>query len=328
MTRIAVLDDWQSVARSSADWSKLEARAEVTVFDAALGDPDAVVRALEPFDVVLAMRERTAFPAGVIGDLPRLRMVALTGGRAPSLDLAACTARGIVVCHTTGERSLIATAELTLALMLAAMRDLARGDAALRAGRFQSGVAVGETLEGKVLGIVGLGRIGARVAGYGRALGMRVLAWSPNLDDARAAGQGAERVDLPDLLTQSDVVSLHVPLNERSRGLLGTAELARMRPGALLLNTSRGPLVDEGALLAALQSGRLRAGLDVYDQEPLPPGSPWFAAPNCVLAPHLGYGTREVFARFYGESIENILAFLDGAPMRMLNPDAVRAQAT
>lgn len=327
MTKVAVLDDWQSVARTSTDWSPLEARAEVKVFDAALGGPDAVAQALAPFDVLLAMRERTAFPASVLERLPNLRMIALTGGRAPSLDIAACTARGVVVCHTTGERSLIATAELTLALMLAGARDLAQGDAAVRAGRFQTGVAVGEVLESRVLGVIGLGRIGARVAAYGRALGMRVLAWSPSLTPERAAEHGAERVERDALLAQSDVVTLHVPLSERTRGMIGAAELGRMKPGAMLVNTSRGPLVDVPALLAALRAGRLRAGIDVYEEEPLPPGSPWLDAPNCVLTPHLGYGTGDVFARFYKESIENILAFLDGKPIRMLNPDAVKTGA-
>ena len=325
MTRIAVLDDWQGVARESADWSQLAQRAELAFFDRPMLGPDAVARALAEFEIVIAMRERTAFPAALIARLPRLRMIALTGSRTWTMDLEACTARGIVVCNTGGEKSSAATAELTLGLLLAAVRCIPAADASMRAGRFQSGVAAGTILEGRTLGVIGLGKIGARVARYAQALGMQVLAWSQNLTSEKAQAAGARLVDKPALLAEADVVTLHVVLSERTRGILGAQDLERMKPGAILLNTSRGPLVDEAALLAALQSGRLVAALDVYGQEPLPADHPLRTLPNVVLTPHLGYCTREVYSQFYRESIANVLAFLDGKPTRVLNPEALRS---
>ena len=317
--RIAILDDWQHVAAASADWSGLAPDI--------LSDPfpteHAAAAILAPYSILIPMRERTPFPATLIARLPTLRLIALTGQRSPSLDIAACTAQGVLVCNTGGERSSIGTAELTLGLILAAARRIAEGDAAIRGGRFQDGVGVGPVLDGRTLGIVGLGKIGARVAGYGRALGMRVLAWSRSLTAETAAAQGAERVDLPELLAGSDVVSLHVPLSPASRGLIGAAEIARMRPGAILVNTSRGPLIDQAALLEALHAGRIRAGLDVFDIEPLPAAHPLRIAPNTVLTPHVGYGSTDTFAQFYGESVENITAYLRGAPIRMMNPEAL-----
>jgi len=321
--RIAVMDDWQGVARGAADWSAVEARAEVVVFSEPFVDEDAAAVALADFDILLPMRERTVLSASLIARLPRLRMIAFTGGRAQTLALDACTAAGVLVCNTGGERSSIGTAELTLGLILAAARFIPAGDAAIRAGRFQEGVGVGPVLDGRTLGIIGLGKIGARVGGYGRALGMRLLAWSPNLTEDAARASDAQRVTKAELLAQSDVVSLHVILSARSRGMIGPADLAAMRPGAILVNTSRGPLVDEAALLQALHAGRIHAALDVYAVEPLPPQHPLRTAPNAVLTPHLGYGTQDTFAQFYGESVQNILAFLDQAPTRMMNPDAL-----
>ena len=318
--RIAVLDDWQGVAQASADWSGLERRAELVFFDQPFADEDAAADALAGFDVLVAMRERTRFGAGLLTRLPCLRMLAQTGARSMSLDLDACTAGGVVVCNTGVERASLATAELTLGLMLATARRIPQGDVALRAGRFQSGVGCGPVLRGRTLGLIGLGKVGAMVAGYAQALGMRVLAWSPNLTDEAARAQGAMRVERDTLLAESDVVSLHVVLSDRSRGMLGVAELARMKPGAILINTARGPLVDEAALQAALREGRIQAGLDVFEPEPLPPHSAWFGMPNAVLTPHLGYACDEIFAQFYQESVENILAWLDGAPIRVLNP--------
>lgn len=321
--RVAIMDDWQGVARGAADWSAVEARAEVTVFAEPFADEDAAAAALAGFDILVPMRERTELGATLIARLPRLRMIALTGGRAQTLALDACTAAGVLVCNTGGERSSIGTAELALGLMLAAARFIPAGDAAIRAGRFQEGVGVGPVLEGRTLGIIGLGRIGARVGGYGRALGMDVLAWSPNLTEAAAQAAGARLVSKAGLLAQSDVVSLHVVLSARSRGMIAAADLAGMKPGAILVNTSRGPLVEEAALLDALHAGRIHAALDVFAQEPLPPGHPLRTAPNTVLTPHLGYGTQDTFAQFYGESVDNILAFLDGRPIRLVNPDAL-----
>ena len=324
MTRIAVLDDWQGVAGQSADWSRLSQRAELTFFEQPFDGENAVAQALAQFDIIVAMRERTRFPASLIARLTRLRMIALTGARSWTMDMEACTARGIVVSHTAGQQSTPATAELTLGLLLAAARLIPTADASIRAGGFQNGVPAGAVLEGRTLGVIGLGKIGSRMARYGHALGMQVLAWSQNLTPDKAEAAGARLVDKPTLLAESDAITLHVVLSDRTRGILGAEDLARMKPGAILVNSSRGPLVDEAALLERLLSGKLIAALDVYAQEPLPAGHPLRSAPNTVLTPHLGYCTREVYGQFYSESIDNVLAFLDGKPIRVLNPEALR----
>ena len=316
--KIGVLDDWQGVARGAADWAPLQARADVVFLSEPFADEDAAAAGLAEVRVLTPMRERTAFPGSLLRRLPNLKMIALTGGRAQTLDLAACAAQRILVSNTGGNLGSIGTAELTLGLLLAAARCIPQGDAAIRAGGFQGGVPVGPVLDGKTLGIVGLGKIGARVGRYGQALGMSVLAWSQNLTADAAREAGAERVEKDELLARSDAISLHLVLSPRSRGIIGAAEIARMKPGAILLNTSRGPLIDEAALLDAVGAGRIVAGLDVYDREPLPPAHPLRTAPNTVLTPHLGYGTREMFVIFYRDSIENILAFLDGKPIRVL----------
>jgi phosphoglycerate dehydrogenase-like enzyme len=212
---------------------------------------------------------------------------------------------------------------LTLGLILAAIRRIPQGDAAIRAGRFQQGVGIGPVLDGLTLGIIGFGRIGARVGGFGLAMGMKLIAWSPNLTAEKAAAGGATLVDRDTLLATSDVISLHVVLSARSRHMIGADELARLKPGALLVNTSRGPLVDEEALVAALHTGRMMAALDVYGTEPLPGDAPILHAPNTVLTPHLGYTVTDAFGAFYGQSVENILAFIEGAPIRMVNPAAI-----
>ncbi len=324
MTNVAVLDDWQGVARGSADWSKLEARASVTFFSAAFDSQDDAAAKLADFDIVLSMRERTPFPATLIARLPKLRLLGTTSGRTATVDLAACTAQGVVVCNTGSGPGSAATAEIALGLLISAMRFIPAGDAALRAGRFQDGVPEGRALHGKTLGLLGLGRIGSMMARYGHALGMEVLAWSQNLTTEKAEAVGAIYTDKTTLLERADAVSLHLVLSDRTRGLLGEADLARMKPGAVLINTSRGPLIDEAALLAALHAGRITAGLDVFDREPLPIDHPLRRAPNTVLTPHLGYGVREVWSQFYPESVENALAFLDGKPMRVMNPDVLR----
>ncbi len=317
--RVGVLDDWQGVARSSADWSELEAKAEVVVFPGAFADEDDAARQLADFDILLLMRERTPFPASLIGRLPKLRMIALTGARSPSLDTAACAKAGIVISTTGGTVSSVGTAELTLGLMIAASRRIVTGDAAIRAGRFQDGVEVGPVLVGKTLGIIGLGKIGGRMARYAAALEMKVIAWSRSLDEATATAAGARLAPSKGaLLAEADVVTLHVPLSAGSRGLIGAAEIGQMKPGALLVNTSRAGLIDGAALLEALHAGRITAALDVYEQEPLPANDPIRTASNTVLSPHLGYGTTDTFRQFYGESIENILAFLAGSPIRVM----------
>ncbi|MCC7046830.1 MAG: D-2-hydroxyacid dehydrogenase family protein [Alphaproteobacteria bacterium] len=322
MTKVAVLDDWQNLARSSADWSALEKRASVAFFPDATKGIDALAARLADFEIILAMRERTAFPSALVERLPKLRMFGLTGARAASIDTAAMMARGITVCYTGGGRAGTNTAELTLGLLLAAVRRIPAGDAAIRAGRFQEGVAAGFDLAGKTLGIIGLGRIGRLMARYAQALDMRVIAWSQNLTAEAARAAGATFVAKDALLSDADVVTLHLVLSDRTRGIVGAGDLARMKPGAVLINTSRGPLVDEQALVDALRAGRLIAGLDVFDEEPLPAGHPLRALPNTVLTPHLGYGTTETFQEFYRQSVENAVAFLDGKPVRAMAPAA------
>lgn len=317
--RVAVTDDWQGVAETSIDWSALRARAEVAFLREPFASEDAAAAALAGFDAVIPMRERTPFTATLVGRLPQLKLIAQTGGRAMTMDMAACTAAGILVCNTQGQASTRATAELTLGLMIAGLRRIPQGDAAIRAGRFQDGVGIGPVIEGLTLGIVGLGKIGGMMAAYAKAMGMEVLAWSPNLSAETANAAGARLVPKDVLFARADVVTLHVVLSERSRGIVGAADLARMKPGALLLNTSRGPLVDEPALLAALHAGRIAAALDVYAEEPLAPDAPIRTAPNTVLTPHLGYCTTVSFENFYRQSMENVLAFMDGAPIRMMN---------
>jgi phosphoglycerate dehydrogenase-like enzyme len=323
LPRIAILDDSQTVAEASADWSRLKGRADVTVMREPFASQDAAVAALLAYDIIVPMRERTPFPASLINRLPNLRMVALTGPRSPSLDVAACTARGVVVCNTGGEHSSLATAELTFGLILAGARGLGEGHANMRNGRWHENLPLGFALGGKTLGVIGLGKLGLRVAKYAQAFGMNVIAWSQNLTAEAAAAAGCQRVEKDALLAAADVISIHLVLSDRSRGLIGARELGLMKPGAMLVNTSRGPIVDETALVAALQAGTIRAALDVYDQEPLPAGHPFRSAPNLTMAPHLGYGSDAVFRQFYGESLENIEAFLAGKPIRVMNPESL-----
>jgi phosphoglycerate dehydrogenase-like enzyme len=286
--RVAVLDDYQGVAEAIAPWDQLGPGFEVTFFSDHLDGEDALAQRLEPFDVIVAMRERTPFPATLIARLARLRLLVTTGMRNDSIDVGAARERGIAVCGTGGITA--STAELTWALILAVARHVPAEDANVRAGGWQ--VTVGTELEGRTLGIIGLGRLGSRVAGIGQAFGMTTIAWSQNLDPAHAGSLGVEPVTLPDLLGRSDVVTIHLRLSDRTRGLIGAVEIAAMRSHAVLVNTSRGPIVDEAALLAALQEGRLGgAGLDVFDVEPLPPDHPLRHAPRTVLTPHIGYVT-------------------------------------
>src|ERR1700678_550430 len=327
MTKVAVLDDWQGVARGSTDWSPLLARAEVVFFAQPFDDEDDAARKLADFDIILSMRERTPLPASLINRLPKLRMLGMTGARNASLDLAACTVQGILVCNTVGGAGAqAATAELALGLLLAAARAVPGADANIRAGRFQEGLPVGISLAGKTIGIIGLGRLGSFMANYCRALNMTVLAWSENLTAEKAQVVGAVLVSKEVLLAQSDAVSIHLVLSPRSRGLIGASDIARMKPGAILINTSRGPIVDQAALLEAVQSHRIIAALDVYDREPLPTGHPLRSAPNTVLTPHLGYGVRETWTEFYRQSVENALAFLNGQALRVTNPEAHHAK--
>ncbi len=270
------------------------------------------------------MRERTPLPGSLIDRLPKLRMLGMTGARNLSLDTAACTARGVVVCNTQGGGMAdSATAELALGLLISAARGLAAGDAVIRAGGFQMGVPVGIGLAGKTLGVLGLGRLGGYMAAYAKALRMNVIAWSENLTAEKAAAAGAVLVSKDELMARSDAISIHLVLSERTRGLVGAAEIARMKPGAILVNTSRGPIVDEAALLAAVHAGKIVAALDVFDREPLPADHPLRSAPNTVLSPHLGYCVRETWDSFYPQMVENAVGFLDGKPVRVVNPEVL-----
>jgi len=316
--KIAVLDDWQDVARSSADWSRLAARADLVFFADAFRTEDEAAVALADFDILLTMRERTAFPESLIRRLAKLRMISITGASNASLDVVACGRQGITVCNTAGGAP-YATAELALGLLIAAARAIPIADRTTRAGGFQRGVPVGMGLAGKTLGIVGLGRLGARMARFAIALDMNVIAWSPNLTEAKAQEAGARLVTKSDLMANSDAVSVHMVLSPRSRGIIGAVDIARMKRGAILINTSRGPLINEPALIAAVKAGKIIAALDVYDKEPLPQDHPFRASDHTVLTPHLGYGVAETWRDFYPRSIENAEAFLDGKPIRVLN---------
>ena len=312
--KVAVLDDYQQVALTGADWDSLG--AEVVTFSGHIADTAELAARLRPFDVIVAMRERTPFTAERIALLPNLRLLVTTGMRNASIDLAACSAAGVTVCGTGGSPG--ATPELTWALILSLVRNVPAEDAGIRAGGWQRTVGFG--LRGRTLGVVGFGTIGRAVALVGQAFGMSVLAWSQNLAAATVAAAGVTAVGKDELFALSDVVTIHYKLSARSAGLVGERELALMRPTAFLVNTSRGPIVDSGALLAALRAGTIAgAGLDVYDEEPLPAADPLRSAPRTVLTPHLGYVTEDSYRVFYGEAVADIAAFAAGAPVRVLD---------
>lgn len=324
--RVAIVDDWQEAAKRSADWGPLAARAELQFFTEPFTSVDAATKALVSFDIILPMRERTQLQRTLLERLPRLRMLALTGSGTRHVDMDYCNERGILCC-SSGGRSPASTAELALGLMLAAARNIAVCDANMRSGGFQHGIPLGIALEGKTLGIIGVGRIGARVASYGRTLGMDVLGWSSNLTDEQAGAAGVTRVEKQQLLRNADVVSLHVVYSPRSHHLLKAEDLALLKPGAILVNTARGPLIEEAALLDVLGKGQIRAALDVYDEEPLPTQHPLRQLSNVVLTPHQGFSTQQVFDGFYQQSVENILGFMDGTPLRVMNPEALARQS-
>jgi len=305
---VAVLDDYQNAALSMADWSVLAGRTTVTVFNDHLADTDAVIARLEPFEVVCVMRERTPMTRAVISGLPKLRLIASTGARNASIDLEAAAERGVQVANTGGNST--PTVELTWALILAGARNIAAENASLRAGGWQR--FVGEDLSGKTLGLLGLGKIGGAVARIGKAFGMEVIAWSQNLTAERAAEAGAALVSKEDLFRRSDVLTIHLVLSNRTRGLVSANELALMKPTARLVNTSRGPIVIEADLIAALSSGRIAgAAIDVFDQEPLPSDHPFRTLPNVLATPHIGYVSRNVYQRFYQDTVDNIRQWLD-----------------
>ena len=326
--RVAILDDYQQVSLASTDWSAVRSLAEIDVFAKHIASTEALVSALEPYDVIVAMRERTFFDASRLSQLPRLRLLVTTGMANTSIDLAAASAQGITVCGTGG--SAYSTAELTWGLILALVRHIPEEDRRMktvgRAGGAALGVSggwqqtVGTDLHGKKLGIVGLGHQGRTVAKIGRAFGMKLAAWSQNLDPDIANKAHAEAVSKEELFSSCDVVTVHYKLGPRSVGLVGAAELALMKPSAYLVNTSRGPIVDSAALLSALRSGSIAgAALDVFDVEPLPLSDPLRSAPNVVLTPHLGYVTEDAYRVFYGDAAEDIVAFASGSPVRVLS---------
>jgi D-3-phosphoglycerate dehydrogenase len=317
MTRIAVLDDYQHVALTMADWSRLPADCETVVFDRTLATEDEAAEALADFDVVCLLRERMPVPGSLIGRLPNLKLIVVTGAHNRTLDLDAAKGRGVTVSHTRGGDSGFATPELAWGLILSLMRHIPDEHRRMREGGWQE--TVGTALHGQVLSILGLGRLGTRMATIGRAFGMEVLAWSPNLTAERAAAAGAALVGKDALFERADVLTVHLVLGERSRGLVGPAELDRMKATAVLVNTSRGPIVQEAALIAALSGRDIRgAGLDVYDQEPLPADHPLRQLDNVVLTPHLGYVTEGTYRMFYQDTVEAIAAWAAGAPVRLL----------
>ncbi|MFJ4923758.1 D-2-hydroxyacid dehydrogenase family protein [Streptomyces sp. NPDC088725] len=313
--RVAVLDDYQQAAHRFADWQGLG--ADVTFLPEHIADTDTLAETLRGHDVIVAMRERTPFTAERFERLPDLRLLVTTGMANAAIDLAAAHRHGVTVCGTDGAAH--ATPELTWGLILSLVRHLPAEAAGMREGRWQH--TIGGDLGGRTLGVVGLGRLGARVAAIGNAFGMRVLAWSSNLDSGHARGLGAEPVSKHDLFSEADIVTVHYKLSERSTGLIGRRELSWMKPTAYLVNTSRGPLVDTAALVDALREERIAgAGLDVYDVEPLPAGDPLRTAPRTVLTPHIGYVTEETYRIFYRQAVENIAAHRAGTPLRTLTP--------
>jgi phosphoglycerate dehydrogenase-like enzyme len=309
--KVAILDDYQNVALKMADWSAVASRAEISVFNDHLTDPAAIVERLLPFDVVCVMRERTALPREIILRLPNLKLIASTGPRNASIDAAAARERGISVTGT-GYRS-TPTIELTWALILGSVRHVVEESNAVRNGAWQT--AIGQELDGKVLGVLGLGNIGKQVARIGLAFGMKVIAWSQNMTRETAEAEGASFVTKSELFRQADIVTIHLILSKRTRGLVGAAELQLMKPTARLVNTSRGQIVDEGALIKVLQSRAIAgAAIDVFDEEPLPEQHPFRRLDNVLATPHIGYVAEGLYRTFYGDAAASIAAWLNDLP--------------
>jgi phosphoglycerate dehydrogenase-like enzyme len=319
--KFAILDDFQGAAASLSCMDTLRACGELLVFRQTMSSPPELIDALQDVHILIPIRERTQLTSSVLEALPSLEMIAQTGGNAPHLDLEAATRRGIVVCTSPGAGQQ-STAELTFALMLAVMRRIPQEHQAMRAGHWQTGQGVG--LRGKTLGIIGLGRIGSHVAHLAQAFGMQVLATGFTLTAERALAHGVRMASLEDLLARSDVVSIHLRLSERSYKLIGKRELRLMKPTAYLLNTARGPIIDEAALIDALRHRRIAgAGLDVFEQEPIDPSNPLLQLDNVVCTPHIGFVTQETYEQMLGGAVENILNYLDGHPTNVRNPQAV-----
>jgi phosphoglycerate dehydrogenase-like enzyme len=317
--RVSILDDYQGVALGMADWSAVTSRGiEIAVERFPFADEDDVVRSLADSEIVCAMRERTAFPKHVLDRLPKLKLLMTTGMRNASIDVEAAKAKGVTVCGTGGPGGGNEdTAELAWGLILGAARRIAEDHALMRQGGWQT--RVGHRLAGKTIGLLGLGRLGSAVGRVGIAFGMKAIAWSQNLTAEKAAEQGVTRVEKDELFRQADVLSVHLVLSPRSRGLVGGREIGLMKPSAILVNTSRGPIVDTEAAIAALKAGKLAyAGFDVYDKEPLAIDHPLRTCPNVILTPHIGYVTDENYRSSFPQYVENITAFLDGKPVRVI----------
>lgn len=313
--KIAVLDDYQKIAREMADWSAIEATHDLTFFHEPIGDRAAVTAALKDFDVLCIMRERTLFDRATLEGLSNLKFLVTTGMRNAALDLDYLKERGIPVSGTGGSTS--ATPELAWGLLLSLARHIPTENQRMREGSWIT--TLGVDLASSTLGILGLGRLGAMMAKVGNAFDMNVIAWSQNLTDDKASAAGATRVSKDELFQQSDFITIHYKLSERSTGLVGAAELDMMKPTAFIVNTSRGPIIDNDALIAALTSGQIAgAGLDVYDDEPLAKDHPIRSCPRTVLTPHLGYVSQATYRQFYGETVEDLSAWFAGAPVRLL----------
>ncbi|MET0867602.1 MAG: D-2-hydroxyacid dehydrogenase family protein [Pseudorhodoplanes sp.] len=314
--RCAVLDDYQNVALTTADWSAVTKELDVTIFNRGLGDLDAIARALQGYAIVCLMRERTPFPRALIEKLPDLKLLVTSGMRNASIDVAAAKERGIVVCGTEGAKH--PTAELAIGLMLDLARNISVENARMKAGEpWQA--TIGADLYQHTLGIIGLGNLGQRVAKVGQAFGMKVIAWSQNLKPETCNEVGVEYATKADLFQSSDFITIHLQLSDRTRGLVSATDLAMMKKSAYIINTSRGPIIDEPALIAALQNGTIAgAGLDVFNVEPLPVDHPYRKMPNVILTPHLGYVTQDGYRIFYGGMVEAIRAWLNGKPVRVI----------
>lgn len=319
MTRVAILDDYLHSALDSADWSRLPSDIRLQIFDQPFADTEAAAQKLADFEVIVAMRERTRFDAGLIRRLNRLRLLITTGMRNNAIDMAFCRKLGISVCGTrSAKRPVASTAELAWAHILALAKKLDLAGKDLRAGRWQTVLA--GTVSGKILGLVGLGKLGSQMAAIGQAFGMTVMAWSQNPDRQKAENMGVQAVSKQTLFSKADFVSLHVVLSDRTRNIVGPEELNLMQPSAFLINTARAGLVDQKALVAALNERRIAgAGIDVYDREPARPEDPLLGLDNVSLTPHLGYATEENFRVYYQDAVEDLSAWITGEPVRVLN---------
>lgn len=316
MLRAAILDDYQGVALKFADWSPLAGKVEITVFEKPFRDQAETIAQLQGFQIVAGMRERTPFPRAVIEALPDLKLLITTGARNNSFDLAAAAERGVTVCGTGTFGN--PTVGIVFGLILELTRHIGFENARMKAGEPWQ-VTIGRDLEGLTLGIVGLGKLGSRVAAVGKAFGMKVIAWSQNLTPDKAKEGGAEYVSREDLFAQADIVSIHLVLGDRSRGLVNADDIGRMKKTAYLINTARAPIVDQAALLKALDEKRIAgAGLDVFEVEPLPVDHPYRKLNNVVLTPHLGYVSEQTYRKFFPDIVDNIRAFLDGKPVRVI----------